>query len=83
MAAMSAKKPPVGDSEEAKVLACRRALEFAIDAGFTDLVINGDNAAIMTSLLSSGANLSQLSHIVQDIQWLAQGLRHGFFSHIN
>ena len=34
MAAMSAKGPPVEDSEEAETLACRRAVEFAIDTGF-------------------------------------------------
>lgn len=41
MAAMSAKGPPVEDSEEAETLACKRAVEFAIDAGFSDLVIEG------------------------------------------
>ena len=39
---MSAKGPPVEDSEKAEILACRRAVEFAIDAGFSELVIEGD-----------------------------------------
>ena len=69
MAAMIAKGPPVGGSEEADFLACRKALEFAIDTGFTDLVIEGDNAVVMSSLSSSGANQSWLGHIIQDIQW--------------
>ena len=42
MATMSSKGPAVMDSEEAEILACRRALEFAIDAGFADLVVEGD-----------------------------------------
>ena len=33
MAALSAKGPPVMDSEEAEVLAGRKALEFALDSG--------------------------------------------------
>lgn len=30
MAAISIKAPPMGDSEEAEILVCRKALEFAI-----------------------------------------------------
>ncbi|KAK9992914.1 hypothetical protein SO802_022617 [Lithocarpus litseifolius] len=70
-------------NEEAETLACRRAVEFAIDARFSDLVIDGDNAAVMTSLLFPGTNMSRLGHIVQDIQWLATGLRWAYFSHVN
>ena len=82
MAAMTAKGPPVGGSEEAEILACRRALEFAIDAGFTDLIVEGDNAAVMSSLSSSGADLSRLGHIIQDIQCLANEIRWVCFSHV-
>ena len=44
-------------------------LEFAIDTSFTDLVVEGDNAVVMSSLSSSGADQSRLGHIIQDIQW--------------
>ena len=83
MALMSARAPPVNDSEEAKILACRKAIEFAIDAGFTELIMEGDNTAVMQALTSSGANQSHLGHIIQDIQWLAQGLRWVRFSCVN
>ena len=39
MAAMSARGPHVVDSAVAEVIACRRALEFACEAGFSDLVV--------------------------------------------
>ena len=52
MAAMSIKGPPVADSEEAEVLACRKALEFSIDAGVMDLIIEGDNVNVMRSISS-------------------------------
>ena len=38
--------PSVSTSEEAEVLACRKALEFAVHAGFRD-VVEGDNSAVM------------------------------------
>ena len=83
MAVMSTKGPPMGGSEEAKILACRRVTEFAIDVGFTDLVIERDNAAIMSSISSPGVDQSRLGHIIQDIQWLAKGIRWVCFSHVN
>ena len=45
--------------------------------------MEGDNAAVMQALMSSGANRSRLGHIIQDIQWLAQGLRWVRFSYVN
>ena len=64
------------------MLACRRAVEFAIDVGFSELVIKGDNVVVMTSLSHGGPNMSQLGHVVHDIQWLATGLRWASFSHV-
>ena len=49
MAAMSTKGPSVSSSNEAELLACRKALEFATDAGFSELVIEGDNVNVMKS----------------------------------
>ena len=75
MAAISAKGPLVGDSEETEILACRKALDFAIDASFSELVNEGDNANVMKSISSTGVNQSRLGHIIEDIQSLAHGLR--------
>ena len=75
MAAMSAKGPAIGDSEEAEVLARRRALEFAVDAGFAELEIEGDNVTVMRSLASSSTSQSRLGNIYEDIRVLAAGCR--------
>lgn len=83
MAALSSKIPPVYDSEEEEVLACRRALEFAIDAGFLELVIEGDNANVMRSISSTSLDRSRLGHVVEDIQCLVHRLRWGTISCIN
>ena len=46
-AAMTASGPKVSTSDEAELLACRRAIEFAMDAGFTRLIIEGDNSNVI------------------------------------
>ena len=47
MAALSTKGGAVRDSEEVEVMACRKALEFAINAGFMKVILKGDNAMVM------------------------------------
>ncbi|XP_023905314.1 uncharacterized protein LOC112017083 [Quercus suber] len=75
MAGLSARGPAVANSEEAEALACRKAVEFAMDAGFINLVIEGDNAAVMKAITSSRLDGSRLGHIYDDIRTLAAGFR--------
>ncbi|XP_023889750.1 uncharacterized protein LOC112001801 [Quercus suber] len=75
MAALAARGPPVSDSEEVKVLACRKALEFAVDARFTELIIEGDNESVMQTISSSQPNRSRLGHLYGDIQCLCTSLQ--------
>ncbi|KAL0016095.1 hypothetical protein SO802_003164 [Lithocarpus litseifolius] len=67
MAVVSTRGLPVVDSEEAKVLACRRTVEFVMEDGFRDLTIEGDNVNVMKTIMSSKANYSRLGHIYEDI----------------
>ena len=46
------------EEEEAEVLACPRALEFAIDAGFSDLIVEGDNSNVIRAIVSSQTDWS-------------------------
>ena len=55
MASLVAKGPPVTDGEEAELLACRKELEFAIDAGFMDVVLEGDSLNVMRAISSGKA----------------------------
>ena len=50
MASLSARGPYVASNEEGEVLACRKALEFAIDSGFTEIVLEGDNAKVRSNV---------------------------------
>ena len=75
MASLSAKGPPVTGSEEAKILACRRAIEFAMECGFSELVVEGDNQPVMTALKLEKSSLSRVGHILQDVSCLLKNLR--------
>lgn len=75
MAALLAKGPPMMDSEEAEVLAGCKALEFALDAGFTEVVLEGDNIGLMQSIQSNEGSNSGLGHIYRDIHCLVACFR--------
>ncbi|KAL0010118.1 hypothetical protein SO802_005226 [Lithocarpus litseifolius] len=63
------------DSEELKVMACRKALEFAIDAGFMEVILEGDNALVMKTVSQAQPNFSRLGLIYEDIWCLAIGFK--------
>ena len=75
MASLSARRPYIASNEERKVLVCRKALEFAVDAGFWEIILEGDNATVMKSLMSPRVNRSKLGHIYEDIHTLATSYR--------
>ena len=74
--AMSVKGPPITNSEEVEALACRKALEFSIDADFLELIIKGDNANVMRAISSLLPNHSLLGHIIEDVKCLMCGLQY-------
>jgi len=82
MVALLSKGPTITDSEEAEVLASRKALEFAIEAGFSDLVIAGDSTTVMKAIHSPQCNMSRLGNVYKDIQWLLRGLGHGEINYV-
>ena len=74
MATMTAKGPTVQDSDEAELLACHKALKFAIDAGFTVLIMEGDSVNATRCIASGKDNQSALGHVVGDIRHLMGAL---------
>lgn len=74
MASFLARGPPIADSEEAKILACRKALEFVVDTGSTDTVVEGDNTMVMNSISSSWTAYSRLGHLYEDVKCMAAGI---------
>lgn len=67
--------PFVRHSEEAEIVACQKALEFAIDAGFSDLVVEGDNVNVMRAIALTCMDNSRLGIVIEDIHCLMSGLR--------
>ena len=74
MVAMTANGPKVNSSEEAELLACRRSIEFVVDASFTKLIIEVDNVNVMQAIASSQINSSLLGYVVDDIRHLVHCL---------
>ena len=75
MTGLSTRGPYVASSKEGEVLECRKSLEFAIDAGFREIVLEGDNATVIKSLMSPRVNRSRLGHIYEDICTLTTSFR--------
>ena len=67
MAAIAERGGAVQDSEEVEVMACRKVLEFAIDAGFTEIILEGDNAMVMKVISQAQQDFSRLGLIYEDI----------------
>ena len=74
MIGMSAEGPPVSSSEEAELLACRKAVEFTTDARFSELVIEEDNSNVMKALSSSLVDQLLLGNVVDDVRHLVCGM---------
>ena len=74
MVAMATKGPEVFYSEEAELLACRKATEFAMDAGFSKFVIEEDNNSAMSAISTLKLDQSLLGNVVGDIQHLIRNL---------
>lgn len=77
---MSAIGPYVHSSEEAEVLACQKAIEFSVEAGFSRLIVEGDSLNVIRAFLDSTANSSLLGHIYDDIRCNLRGMQVMSFS---
>ena len=74
MVAMVAKGPEVFCGKEAELLACRKAIEFVVDVGFSKLVIEGDNSSAMKAISTLKIDQSVLWNVIGDIQHLIRNL---------
>ena len=50
-------------------------IEFSIEAGFSELVIEGDNVNVMVAVSCSSVNHSLLGHIFEDVHYYLCGLQ--------
>ncbi|XP_030930796.1 uncharacterized protein LOC115956614 [Quercus lobata] len=75
MVAMAGKGSQVQDSEAAEALACRRAVEFALEAGFREIILEGDNCNVMKSILGPKSDRDRLGHVYDDINSMGREFR--------
>ena len=73
---MAAKGLAVFCSVEVELLACRKAVEFAADAGFSEFIIESDNNTVMHAISSSNADESWLGNVVGDMQIIRLSLNY-------
>ena len=66
MAAVSARGPPVQNKKEAEALACRKAVEVAMDLGFRGVTLEGDDISVMSSISSAGINRARLGFVYDE-----------------
>ena len=59
----------LNSSEEAEVLACRRAVDFSREVGFSWVIIEGDYLNMTRALSVSTENSSLLGHFYEDIKF--------------
>ena len=74
MAAMAAKGPEVSCSEETELVACRKAIEFVVDASFSEFIIEGDNSSIIKVISALQDDHSLLRNVIGDIHHLIRNL---------
>lgn len=63
------------NSEEAELMACRKAIEFSKEAGFSRPIIEGDSLNVIRALSDSTENRSLLVHIYDDIKCDLRGMQ--------
>ena len=65
-----------------KRLACRRAINFALEIGIIEAEVDGDSAVIINFLNYEGFCLVRCGHVIEDSQTAAKDFKSISFSHV-
>ena len=82
MAVVSTRGPLVQNNKEAKALACSKVVEVAMDLGFRDVTLEGDNISVMSSISSEGINRARLGFVYDDIRCMGRGFKTFHVDHV-
>ena len=63
-------------------MACRKAVEVAMDLGFRDVTPEGDNISVMNSISSTCINRARLGFVYDDIRCMGRGFRSFHVNHV-
>ena len=83
MASLSEVVPLPSTVIEVETLAARRAVEFALELGFENIVLEGDSEILIKILNSSNRSLAPFGHIINDINFLASRFACFSATHVN
>ena len=67
---------------QVEAMAARKAVELALEIGFTRVVIEGDSDTIYKELSSIDPSLALHVHVIQDTRCLASSFVSHSFSHV-
>ncbi|XP_075665254.1 uncharacterized protein LOC142634893 [Castanea sativa] len=73
MAVVSARRPLVQNSDEAEALACRKAVEVAVDLGFRDVTLEGNNISVRTANTVAHSLAKYAGLKEGEMVWLEEG----------
>ena len=68
---------------ELKTLVVAKALEFAIDLGFSSIILEGDSEILMKSLMDDSLSLASFGLLIQDVKTYAELFQCISFSHVH
>nr|POF22818.1 putative ribonuclease h protein [Quercus suber] len=71
MASMAQQIPLPHSVVEVETLAARRALEFALELGFEQIILEGDSETLFKAIKTEGSNFTPYGHLVQDLAFLS------------
>ena len=77
--ALSARVPLPQSVAMVEALACRRAVQFAVEIGLHDVIFEGDAAVVINAISKGLANQSLYGHLVDDILGQASHLHFSEF----
>ena len=80
---MSKQLPPLYTTLEIEPLAASTALEFALDMGFGQAVLETDSLVLANALINDSPYLSSDGLLIEDIRFQASSFNQLLYSHVN
>ena len=68
---------------QVEAMAARKAIEFALEIGFDEIILEGDSEIIYIDLLNIGSSLALHGHLIQDVKALVPLFSSIYFSHVS
>ena len=82
MVSMSKQLPPLYTTLEIEPLAASTALEFALDMGFGQAVLETDSLVLANALINDSPYLSSDGLLIEDIRFQASSFNQLLYSHV-